>query len=102
MHAENLTKLEEEQRKEAIAYVGRLKDFYKHLISYITVNIVLVIINLITSPHKLWFFWVLLFWGIGIFLQGVRVFLPVHRIFSKTWEERKIREYLDNINENNR
>jgi len=99
MYNRNLTELEEKQRKEAIAYVGRLKDFYRHLISYIFVNILLIIINLITSPHHLWFLWVLLFWGVGVFIQGVKLFMPVHKLFSKSWEERKIRDYLDKINE---
>jgi c-di-AMP phosphodiesterase-like protein len=78
-------------REEAKKRVADLRGFYKHLYSYIAVNIVLVIINLVTSPRDLWFYWVTVFWGIAIIFHAFRTF-GKNRILSSDWEERKIEE----------
>lgn len=52
---------EEERYKRAKARVEELKEFYEHLTIYIGVNITLVIINLVTSPNALWFYWITVF-----------------------------------------
>jgi hypothetical protein len=49
--------------------------FYIHLAVYVGVNILLVIINLATSPQYIWFKWPLLGWGIGLFFHGMSVFV---------------------------
>jgi hypothetical protein len=46
--------------------VDERQAFFTHLTSFIFVNIVLIVINLVTSPDSLWFYWVTLFWGIGL------------------------------------
>lgn len=51
----------------------RDESFRTHLITYIAVNVMLVIINIVTSPDKVWFFWPLLGWGIGIVGHAYRV-----------------------------
>ncbi|MEM1756940.1 MAG: 2TM domain-containing protein [Candidatus Bathyarchaeia archaeon] len=50
------------------------RGFMAHLAAYIIMNIFLIFINLLTSPHRLWFYWVLLAWGIG---------LAFHFVFSR-------------------
>jgi len=54
---------EEKRRRE-------LQDFFQHLIVFLVVNGALLIINLVTSPGDLWFYWVTLFWSIGLAIQG--------------------------------
>jgi hypothetical protein len=49
--------------------------FYRHLAIYVAVNVLLIIINLITSPETLWFIWPLLGWGIAIVIQAIQVFV---------------------------
>lgn len=49
--------------------------FYVHLAVYIGVNILLIMINLSTSPEYLWFKWPLLGWGTGLFFHGLSVFI---------------------------
>jgi hypothetical protein len=49
--------------------------FYIHLAVYVGVNILLIIINLVTSPQYIWFKWPLLGWGIGLFFHGMSVFV---------------------------
>jgi len=87
--------VENQKYEEAKQRVKDLKDFYQNLIVYISVNILLIIINFVTSPGILWFYWVTVFWGIGIVLHAVRVFILKGRIFGKEWEEKKIKEIMD-------
>jgi len=49
--------------------------FYIHLAVYIAVNILLVIINISTSPQSLWFQWPLIGWGIGLSFHALGVFI---------------------------
>jgi hypothetical protein len=49
--------------------------FYIHLAVYITVNILLVIINISTSPQSFWFQWPLIGWGMGVFFHALGVFV---------------------------
>lgn len=58
-------------KKRAEAKIG----FYIHLAVYIGVNILLIIINLSTSPQYIWFKWPLLGWGIGLFFHGMSIFV---------------------------
>ncbi|MGG5209341.1 2TM domain-containing protein [Chryseobacterium sp. MIQD13] len=70
--------------------VKELKGFYANLISYCTVIPFLVIINLMTSPRDLWFYFPMLGWGIGLVSHAFRVFGV-----GESWKERKIREIMD-------
>ena len=49
--------------------------FYTHLLVYITVNVLLIIINLSTSAQYLWFKWPLMGWGIGVLFHALGVFV---------------------------
>ena len=70
--------------------VKELKSFYSNLISYVIVTIFLIILNLITSPKQLWFYWPLMGWGIGVIGHGLSVFA-----IGKSWEDKKIREIME-------
>ncbi|MFH7006701.1 2TM domain-containing protein [Flavobacterium plurextorum] len=74
--------------------VGDIKGFYGNLASYIFVNAILIFVNLYTSPEYLWFFWPLLWWGIGVVFHGLRVF-DLFPVLGKDWEEKKIKEFME-------
>jgi hypothetical protein len=76
--------------------VEDLKGFYQHLLSFVMVNVILFAINIVISPGRLWFYWVLLFWGIGLFSHGISVF-GFNGILGRDWEERKIKEYMEKM-----
>ncbi|MBW1689588.1 MAG: 2TM domain-containing protein [Deltaproteobacteria bacterium] len=63
-------------------------------------SIVLIIINLVTSPGSLWFYWVTIFWGIAILLHASRVFVLRGRFLGEEWEEKKIRELMEKEEKN--
>ena len=83
----------DEARERAEKRVGELKGFYTNLITYVVMNIILFIINWITSPDHWWFWWVTVFWGIAVLIHGVTVFTSGK--FSKDWEEKKTQELMD-------
>ena len=70
-----------------------IKGFYIHLIVYISVNIAMFLVNILSSPEELWFYWPLLGWGVGIVAHGISVF-GIRGAFGPEWEERKIREIM--------
>jgi hypothetical protein len=74
--------------------VEEVRGFYSHLISYIVVNVFLAIINLFSTPGFWWFLFISFFRGIGLVAHGSSVFLK-RGVFSKEWEERKIKEYME-------
>jgi len=71
-----------------------IKSFYGHLMSYIVVNVGLAMVNVITYPQYLWFFYPLIFWGIGLVIHAMAVynFVP---FLGKDWEDRKICEIIE-------
>lgn len=73
--------------------VKEIKGFYGNLISYCIVIPFLIIINLVTSPKNIWFFFPMLGWGIGLAAHAMNVFA-----IGKNWEERKIRKILEKQN----
>ncbi len=84
--------------------VKKLKGFYWHLAVYIIVNMFLTIGKITgemshgkTFIEAFWDFgtfaiWV--FWGIGVFFHGLKVFGPT-LFFGKDWEQRKMNEFID-------
>ena len=84
----------EDRYYKAKKRVEEIKGFYGNLIAYIVVNMGLLVINLLTSPSHLWFYWPLMGWGVGVLFHGLKVFnyMPFLR---KDWEEKKINEFMD-------
>lgn len=88
------TNPDEKRLAEAKKRVAELKEFYNHLIVYIGVNVMLLVINLVTSPGAWWFYWVTIFWGIGVMWHAIGTF-GTGQLMDKRWEEKKIKEYLE-------
>ena len=80
--------------KRAHDRVQELKGFYVHFTTYLLVNSGLAILNYVTSPEHLWFYWPLFGWGIGVFFHGIGVF-GKNRLFGAGWEDRKIKEIME-------
>ncbi|WP_294264225.1 2TM domain-containing protein [uncultured Chryseobacterium sp.] len=79
-----------ESYERAQKRVKEIKSFYSNLISYCIIIPFLVIINLLTTPENIWFFFPMLGWGIGVAAHGMSVFA-----IGKKWEEKKIRQILE-------
>ncbi len=90
--------LEQEKYDRAAKKVKRMTSFYSHAVVYVVINIMIVIINIQSlDPGESYFQWenftTLGFWGIGLLVHGLSVFMPDF-IMGKNWEERKIKEYM--------
>lgn len=83
--------LESLARKRVNMRIG----FLVHLVVYILVNLFLIILNLITSPSSLWFVWITLGWGIGLFFHGVSAFLSYGVISG--YKDRMYASELENL-----
>lgn len=84
----------DENYAQAKKRMHQLKAFYNNLISYIVVMIFLVVINYFTTPTVWWVIFPALIWGIFVVIQGVGVYSK-RGLFSKEWEDKKIKEYMD-------
>ena len=103
---EKRNNLKEQKYLRAKKRVVELKKFYKHLVFYLLVNFffigrriykdivyndVFFIEALFDLDNYNFFFW----WGIALIIHGIAVF-GSSNFFSKDWEERKIKEYMNN------
>jgi len=69
------TEIYERARGRAQAKYG----FFVHAVVYVAIMVLLVVINMLTSPATLWFIWPLIGWGLAVALHGARVFLLADR-----------------------
>ena len=77
----------------ALAHVRHIRGFYMHLAQFILVVGLLTILNLVTHPSYFWAGWVMLGWGSGVLLHGLRVFNRIP-FLDAAWERRQVERYL--------
>lgn len=81
------------EETEAMEYVQGLKSFYMHAMTFVVINIFIMLVNLITSPDYLWFLWAILGWGLGLALHALSTFDWLGR-FDSDWEKKQIEKRL--------
>jgi hypothetical protein len=81
--------------------VEQIKKFYTSLTSYVVVISFLAALNYYNNEWRYaWFLWAAFGWGIGLVFHAIKVF-GLNPFFGKDWEERKIKEFMnDKENEN--
>lgn len=85
----NLSVAERDARRQ----VRGLRSFYHHLVVFVVVSTGLTAINLIVSPGRLWFYWLIFGWGVWLVLHAFRTFVR-DRWLGAEWEERKMRALM--------
>ncbi|RTE53104.1 histidine kinase [Arenibacter aquaticus] len=89
---ENLDK--ENKYYRAKARVEAIKKFYLSLASYVVFIGFLAALNYwVNQWQYAWFLWAAFGWGIGLVFHAVKVF-GVNAFFGRNWEERKIKEFM--------
>lgn len=88
---------EAERYYQAQEKVKNIRKFYEHLTVFLLCNPIVIVVNLMTSPGYLYFWYSLLGWGVAIVLHGLKAF-DRFPFFSKEWEKRKIDEILEKEN----
>jgi len=61
-------------RDLALKRLKKRRDFEVHLVTYVIVNAVLVAIWYTNGRGNFWPMWVMLFWGVGVVINGWEVF----------------------------
>ena len=90
MNSEN----SEQKYLRARERVERLRKFYGNLTAYIFVISLLAFINYWTNDwNYMWFLWPAFGWGLGLTIHAIATF-NLNPFFGKAWEERKIREFM--------
>ena len=91
-----MKELENDKFKRAKKRVDEIKGFYIHASIYTIINS-FILINIYLNTDNFWFwghFTTLVFWGLGLFFHGTKVF-GFNPLFSKDWEEKQIQKYMD-------
>ncbi len=100
----------ESNYKKESAYIRaqkRLKEvkgFYMHALWYVIINIFIIVMIGVNTGGNIWNFGVFstaIFWGIGLLFHAIMVF-GKNLFFSKSWENRKIKEFMEKENNKNR
>ena len=97
MYSDNL---ENSKYVKAVERVEKLKEFYQNLVSFCLVIPFLIFINLKFFPSFHWFWFPIFGWGIGLTFHFLEV--NNYNIFlGRNWEDRKIKEMMEQENNNN-
>jgi len=97
MYSDNL---ENSKYVKAVERVEKLKEFYQNLVSFCLVIPFLIFINIKFFPSFHWFWFPIFGWGIGLTFHFLEV--NNYNIFlGRNWEDRKIKEMMEQENKNN-
>jgi len=88
--------IEDKRYEKAKERVEAIKGFYGNLTSYCIVIPILIFINIKTTDFP-WAIFPTLGWGFGVTVHGLQAY-GINPIFGKGWEERKMREFMDDDN----
>lgn len=89
-----------ETRERAAARVAKMKKFYNSVFTYVIFIGALAGLNYyVDGLRHPWFLWAALGWGIGLLFQAADAF-QWNFGFSKSWEEKKVKELMDKENRN--
>ena len=87
---------ESELYKKKKKRVDEKMSFYHHLYSFIAVNIILIIINVLFSRGEWWFYWVTLFWGIGLVSHYLKTFVFFEK-FDEKYRDQMIEKEMEKM-----
>ena len=87
--------MNDEKYEKAKKRVEELRKFYANWVTYTVINIILIIINFVTSHGTIWFYWVTIFWGAAILLHASKVFVLRGKFLGEDWKEKRIKELME-------
>ena len=83
----------DEEYRRARRRVRRVMGFYRHLSTYVSVILVLLVIDIVTGPDEFWVQWVALVWGIILALHFLNVWV-FDSVLGREAEKRMIEHEL--------
>jgi fatty acid desaturase len=85
--------LEPADLRAARRHVKRLRDFLQLCVTAVLVIALTAGVNVMTSPGRLWFLWVVLGFAIALGMAALETF-GRDLWLGREWQERKMREFL--------
>ena len=85
---------QETKLQQAKEHIEKLKGFYAHLTVYLLFVPIFIGLNYFGRSNFPWAIFPIVGWGIGITGHASETY-NWSPFFSKNWEERKIREFMD-------
>lgn len=87
-----------ELREEALKKVKSIRRLYIHLGFYVIMGVFFFLLNLVTDPFDMWFFFPMLPWGVvlavhHLFVKGI----PGSNLLSKEWEEEELERQMEKL-----
>ncbi|MGM3308808.1 2TM domain-containing protein [Anabaena sp. WFMT] len=64
-----------EVKKQHKSKAQERKEFKSHLITFVGVNVFLILLNLLVSPSYFWAIFPLLGWGLGLFIHAMKTYI---------------------------
>ncbi len=81
--------------RKAKERVTKKKEFYSHLVTYLSMSVFFIVLNLMTSRGHFWFQWPMIGWGLGVLFHYFDVFgVPGVGGLDEEWEERELRKEM--------
>ncbi len=85
-------------RIKAKKKVKSIRRLYIHMSLYAIMGVFFFLLNILTNPYIMWYFYPLLPWGAIVALHYVLVKgIPGSRVLSKEWEEEEYERQLDRL-----
>ncbi len=84
---------DEEEYRRARRRVRRVMAFYRHLTTFVTVTLLLLVVDIVTGPEDFWVQWVALIWGIILLIHFLNVF-AFDAILGREAEKRMLEREL--------
>jgi len=85
---------EDEDYRRARKRVRRVMAFYRHLTTYISVILLLLLLDIVTGPEDFWVHWVAIIWGVILLIHFLNVFAFDH-LLGREAERRMIQRELE-------
>lgn len=96
------TNKKDEKYFRAKERLAEIKKFYGSVMTYAVFIAFLAGVNYYTNGWSyMWFLWAAFGWGIGLVLKAVKIF-GMNPFLGRDWEERKIREFMEEDEQQNR
>ena len=78
--------------------VKQKKGFFTHFGVFVSVGIFFFLMNMLTDPFELWFFFPLLPWSIGLMIHYFATFgLPGTKILTEEWEQEELAKEIQRL-----
>ncbi len=100
--AEDEWKTQREENSDRQSYnLYRRVQFRQHLVKYIIVNVFLVLLNVVSAGEVSWSLYVLLAWGLGVSLDGWKIFQvdteEYEQAFQKWRRQRQLKQTFSSL-----